>query len=356
MTPPVTEGFVRFRGMRTWYRIVGDLHHPAAGRLPLLLLHGGPGTPSDMFEPLEVLAQAGRPIIRYDQLGCGRSDRPDDPSLWTIQTFVDELGTVRQALGLDRVHLLGASWGGQLALAYLVTRPTGIASLVLASTPCNTRLYLEEARRLWAQLPAYAQLAMRRLNDKRDRPKAPTSTGKVGKGLSTRAAQRRAVVLRAAYGVLAKPAVLRLAAWAAAVPLLRRAAYPVAGVEWMRRHIIRTPPRQVPLSFFRAMAGSSSQVHETMTGPTGFYEAGTLQGWDATERLGEITVPTLITSGHYDHLTPRQMRVLHEEIPGSRWVVFEHSAHAALYEEPDRYRAVLEAFLQSAESGAVHPQ
>jgi pimeloyl-ACP methyl ester carboxylesterase len=181
---------------------------------------------------------------------------------------------------------------------------------------------------------------MRRLDEHRERPKARSSTGKVGEGMSTTRAQRQTVVLRAAYGMLAKPIVLRLAARAAAVPFPRRIAYPVAGVEWTRRHIIRTPPGQVPLSFFRAMAGSNSQLYQTMTGPTGFYEAGTLQGWDATERLGEITVPTLITSGGYDHLSPRQMRLLHEGIPGSRWVVFEHSAHAAMYEEPDRYRAV----------------
>ena len=103
----VTEGFVPFRGHRTWYRVVGDLSTPT--RVPLLALHGGPGLPSDSLEPLAALAGTGRPVVFYDQLGCGNSDRPDDPALWCIGQFQDELAAVRDALGLERVHLLGFS-------------------------------------------------------------------------------------------------------------------------------------------------------------------------------------------------------------------------------------------------------
>jgi proline-specific peptidase len=102
---------------------------------------------------------------------------------------------------------------------------------------------------------------------------------------------------------------------------------------------------------FRSFAGMNSQVHEAMAGPTGFYESGTLKGWDVTTRLAEITVPTLITSGRYDIATPRQMQELHEKIPGSRWVMFDNSAHVAFLEEPGRYRAVLDDFLTAVESG-----
>ena len=80
MTIAATEGYVSFRGLRTWYRIAGSLDDGRKRQLPLLLLHGGPGFPSDPFEPLEILAESGRPLIRYDQIGCGRSDRPHDPS------------------------------------------------------------------------------------------------------------------------------------------------------------------------------------------------------------------------------------------------------------------------------------
>src|SRR5215813_5959519 len=109
----IREGFIPFRGYQTWYRIVGDREE--AGKLPLLCLHGGPGTPHDYLEPLEALAETGRRVIFYDQLGCGNSDHPHDPSLWEIELFVEEVDAVRAALGLEAIHLLGQSWGGFLA-------------------------------------------------------------------------------------------------------------------------------------------------------------------------------------------------------------------------------------------------
>ena len=115
----MTEGTIPFHGFNTWYRIAGDREAP--GRLPLLLLHGGPGCPSDYLKPLEALAAGGRRVIRYDQLGCGRSDHPHDPSLWSVALFVEELDGVRRALGLDRLHILGQSWGGMLAMEYATT-------------------------------------------------------------------------------------------------------------------------------------------------------------------------------------------------------------------------------------------
>src|SRR5215213_7298832 len=95
-TLPTTEGYVSFRGYRTWYRVVGDLANPAPGSYPVLMLHGGPGVPHDYLESLEALAETGRPVILYDQLGCGQSDRPDDPELWSVALFLDELATVRR--------------------------------------------------------------------------------------------------------------------------------------------------------------------------------------------------------------------------------------------------------------------
>jgi pimeloyl-ACP methyl ester carboxylesterase len=238
---PVKEGFVSFRGMSTWYRILGDLDGHPAGKLPLLLLHGGPGQPSDYFEPLEVLAGAGRPVVTYDQIGCGRSDRPADPALWTMETFVDELRTVRRSLALDRVHLLGHSWGGMLALEYVLAKPAGVASLVLASSLFSTRLFNDEARRLEAELPDYARRAIGRIRPSAGRGTRKPAT-KLKPGMPTKTADRHAAVLRAAYPVMANPALTRLACRAAAVPFLGRVAYPAAGMEFMRRHTTGSRP------------------------------------------------------------------------------------------------------------------
>jgi proline-specific peptidase len=143
-------GRIPFRGFQTWYEIVGEREEP--GRLPLLCLHGGPGSTHDGLEPLRPLAK-GRRVVLYDQLGSGDSDRPDDPSLWTVETFLDQLRTVREALGLERLILFGSSWGGMLALEYALTRPEGIVALALNSTPTSATRWAEETRRLAAELP-----------------------------------------------------------------------------------------------------------------------------------------------------------------------------------------------------------
>lgn len=134
MAPEAVEGRISFGGYGTWYRIFEG--RVAKGKLPVLMLHGGPGGSHDSFEPLERLADTGRAVVLYDQAGCGDSGGPQDPSHWTVELFLDQLDAVRRELGLGRVHLLGHSWGGMLALEYALKRSDGLASLTLvASTP-----------------------------------------------------------------------------------------------------------------------------------------------------------------------------------------------------------------------------
>ena len=113
----IEEGYIDVPGGKVWYRAVGD----NADGTPLLCLHGGPGFTHYYLEPLEALADRRR-VIFYDQLGCGRSDRPGDLSLWNVDRFVAELAQVRSALNLDRLHLFGSSWGGMLAMQYVLDR------------------------------------------------------------------------------------------------------------------------------------------------------------------------------------------------------------------------------------------
>ena len=101
-------------------------------------------------------------LIFYDQLGCGRSDLPRRPSLWTVELFVEEVGAVRDALGLDRIHLFGNSWGGMLAMEYALTQPAGLASLVLASSPASMPQWVTRPDRLRAELPPEVQETLSR--------------------------------------------------------------------------------------------------------------------------------------------------------------------------------------------------
>ncbi|MCU0869883.1 MAG: proline iminopeptidase-family hydrolase, partial [Burkholderiales bacterium] len=158
----ITEGFLPVDGHRVWWkRVDPPAGTPAAAATPILLMHGGPGAGHDYLEPLEALA-ADRPVIFWDQLGCGRSDQPDDLSLWTIDRFRREVDVVRAGLGLDRIHLLGQSWGGWLGIEYMVHQPPGIVGLVLASTSASIPQFVAEAETLKAQMPAEMYATMRR--------------------------------------------------------------------------------------------------------------------------------------------------------------------------------------------------
>ncbi len=291
-----TEGTIPFRGHETWYRVVGDGEAP--GKLPLLCLHGGPGACHDYLESLERVAGTGRRAIFYDQLGCGRSSRTDE-TLWTVETFVDEVGAVRDALGLDRTHIFGSSWGGMLAMEYALTKPTGLASLVLSSSPASIPIWAEETMRLRSELPA----DVRRTLDEHE-----------------------------AAGTTDSPE------------------YEAATLEFYKRHVCRLDewPDGVLRSF--AQLADNPGVYLYMQGPNEFVITGTLGNWDITERLGEIVVPTLVTSGRHDECTPRQAEIVHRGIPGSEWVLFEDGSHMQFAEEPERYLEVLDDFLTRVEA------
>jgi L-proline amide hydrolase len=282
-----TEGRIPFCGYRTWYRDLG----PEDG-VALLCLHGGPGSTHNYFEPLEQLASNGRRVVLYDQLGCGKSDRPDDAELWTLELFLDEVGTVRDALGLERVHLLGSSWGSMLGIEYALRRPAGLVSLTLNSPPTAAATWTAEARRLRDQLP-----------------------DEVKRGLELPAGDRE-----------------------------REA----ADAEFRRRHICRLDP--LPTCVERGLAGRNRQVYETLWGESEWNADGRLRDWDVRPRLGEIGMPTLVTSGRYDECTPMLAEEAQRRIPGAEWVLFEESSHSAFVEEPERFRSVLTDFLDRAEA------
>jgi len=297
--PPISEGFVPFRGHRTWYRVVGD--REAAGKLPLVLLNGGPGVPHDYFEPLAEWARAGCRVVFYDQLGSGDSDHPHDPSLWTVELFVDELRAVREALGRAHCHLLGQSWGGLLALEHTLAHPQGIASLTLADPLVSAPQWEAEADRLRARLPAAAQAAL---------------TSHETAGTTDSADDEEAMMIF--YG----------------------------------RHVCRLDPWPDCLQRAFARLSADPEVYTTMWGPSEFHVTGTLKEWDVRGRLPGIAAPALVLGGRHDECTPAIQEDLHRRLPGSERVAFEQSAHLPHLEEPERFREAAEGFLDRVEGGA----
>ena len=293
---PTQEGFVSFRGYKVWYRIVGDREAP--GKLPLLCLHGGPGATHDYLEPLEAMAATGRRVIFYDQLGAGNSDHPHNPSLWTVSLFVEELGVVRQALGLERVHILGQSWGGMLGMEYAFTQPPGLASLIVADSPASIPQWVAEANRLRVQLPPDVQETLL------EHEAAGTTDD---------------------------------------------AAYQEAMLVFYRRHVCRLDPWPECVNRTFEKLSKYPEVYNTMNGPSEFHVIGVIKDRDIVDRLGEIHVPTLVISGRHDEATPAIAETVHSGILGSEWVLFENSSHMPHVEEPERYRQVLTSFLERIE-------
>lgn len=285
------EGYVRVPGGRVWYRIVGS-----GTRTPLLVLHGGPGVPSTYLKPLAALADE-RPVVFYDQLGTGKSDHPADTTLWRMDRYLDELNRVRQALGLREVHLYGHSWGTILAVEYLLTRPTGVRSLILAGPGFSIARYLHDADSLLTTLPDSIQTVVRQ--------------------------HERA-------GTCDAPA------------------YQAALFEFYKQFFARRQPWSADLD--SAVGGVDPTSSTAMGGPCTFTAGGSLAGYDRTDRLSEIGIPTLFAVGRYDTSTPATTRDYQRLVPGSELVVFDSSGHLPMQDEPDRYNRVIREFLRRVEA------
>jgi L-proline amide hydrolase len=300
-TRPEREGTIPFKGYETWYRIVGTGEEP--GKFPLLCLHGGPGAAHDYLDSLSEMADSGRRVLFYDQLGCNRSSIPESrPEMWTVELYVEEVDAVRNALGLDRIHLLGQSWGGMLAMEYALTQPEGLESLTIASSPASMIQWVAEANRLREELPPQVQ---------------------------------QTLLLHEAAGTVDSPA------------------YKEAMQVFYDRHVCRVVPNPDYVKRSFDSIERNPEVYFTMNGPSEFHVVGTLKQWDIIPRLGEIKVPTLVTSGRFDEATPLIAGTVHDGIAGSQWVIFEESSHMAHAEEPERYMQVLGEFFTAVEENAA---
>jgi proline-specific peptidase len=282
------RGEVKVEGGVVRYRVLGE------GERTLVLLHGGPGGGSLYLKPLERLAGPDRRVVLYDQLGCGASDRPQDASLWRAARFVDELETLRAHLGLELFDLYGHSWGGMLATDYALANQRRLRSLVLASTIADAALLKREMTRLLEGFPEDLRVTLRSHEE---------------------------------AGTTDSPD------------------YQEAIAAVYRVHLCRCEPW--PPEVVQTFEDFAMDVYVPMWGPSEFAYDGNLADWDRVDRLHEIRVPTLITVGRYDELTPACSEQIHERVPDSRLVVFENGSHMTFWEETERYLQVVDEFLRS---------
>ncbi len=294
------EGYIEVPGGRVWYRSLSPDGPEADASTPLLCLHGGPGFTHNYLEPLEALADRRR-VVFYDQLGCGRSDRPDDLRLWTVERFVEELVQVRSALGLDRLHLFGSSWGGMLAMQFVLDRSwvqPDLVSLTLCGSPASMIRWVSDCEKLLAEEPDEVRRVIRGHED---------------------------------AGFTACPE------------------YQAAILGFYRKHVCRLSPW--PAGLERSFAEAGYVVYNTMNGPSEFTVTGTLKTWDIMDRLGEIAVPTLVIGGRYDECTPGHLEDIHRRIAGSQLEIIEDASHLCFAEQPAQFAAIINAFFDRTDRG-----
>jgi proline iminopeptidase len=291
MKPIMREGTVRVPGGEIWYVMAeGEL-----GKRPVIGLHGGPGFTHDYLENLLELAPE-RTVVLYDQLGSGRSARPSDPSLWTVDRFAEELETLREALGFDRMHLLGHSWGGALAASYAIRLPQRVAALFLASPLIRTSQWLE-----------YCNARLRELDDP----------------------WLEVIERREAEGNFDAPD------------------YQAATFAFYQRHFCRIVPW--PDALLRSFKGMNADVYGTMWGPTEFSCKGNLRDFNA-ENLALFAGPIQLTCGRFDEASEAYLHELASRWANAKLHVFAESSHSAPLEETVAFLRTARRFFDEADS------
>jgi len=219
--------------------------------------------------------------------------------MWTVELFVEEVAVIRDALGLDELHILGQSWGGMIGMEYALTQPSGVASLLVCDSPASMEQWVSEANRLRADLPPDVQ---------------------------------NTLLKHEQAGTTDDPE------------------YLAAAEEFNNRHVCRVPHSPGVARSFEQLEGN--EVYLTMNGPSEFHCIGSLRTWNIIDRLAEITIPTLVISGRYDEATPLIAGTIRDNIPGAQWVLFEESSHMPHEEEPERFHQVVGDFLAAHDPGA----
>lgn len=289
------EGYVDVEGGKIWYKIMGE-----GNGVPLLVLHGGPGSRSCSMIPGLSLLGDDRPIIFYDQLGSGNSDRPTDTTLWNTDRFVDEIDHLRNKLNLKELHILGHSCGSTFLIEYMVTKkPKGVKSIVFSSPMISTSDWIADAKILLSQMPIELQDTIRK------------------------------------YETLEN---------------YKATEYLAAVDSFYARHLSRKSWPYIPNAECENVAGFNEQVYNYMWGPTEFTATGTLIDFDRTTDLDKIEEPILFVSGEYDEARPETMYKYQKMSKNASVEIIGNAAHSTMIDQPEKMTEVVGNFLRNIDN------
>jgi proline iminopeptidase len=275
---------------KVWTKRLGQ------GPLKVLLLHGGPGVSHEYLEAMEsFLPQAGIEMYYYDQLGCNNSDQPEDPSLWTLERYTQEVEEVRAGLGLDNFVLYGHSWGGILGIEYALKYPQHLRGLVISNMTAGMKSYLARTASIKQQLPPKLLKELTALEVKED------------------------------YD---SPEYQRL---------MMEELYP--------RMLCRTHPW--PESVSRAFRHMNEKIYVQMQGKSEFLVTGNLEDWERWDRLHEIKAKTLTIGAKYDEMDPKDMQKMASLIPNATYAYCPNGSHLCMWDDQAVYFKNLLQFLKT---------
>ena len=284
-----------------WTKRVGN--NP---KLKVLLLHGGPGATHEAFEAFDsYFPGAGIEYYYYDQLGSAYSDQPNEPELWEIPRFVDEVEQVRLALGLtkDNFVLYGQSWGGILAIEYALAHGENLKGLVISN--------------MMSSIPAYNAYAHDVLMPAMD----PAALAEI------EALEARKEFESPRYMELLIP--------------------------YYTEHILRMPFADWPDPLVRAFARLNRSIYVPLQGPSEMGAAGKLEKWDRSADLKSIATPTLVIGAQHDTMDPKHMKWMATQFPHGQFLLCPNGGHCAMYDDQQTYFTGLLAFLKELDAGKV---
>lgn len=301
-----TEGNIQVNGGKVWYETFGDLKK----KTPIIVVHGGPGWPRYLDPLSQMSTQFDRPIIFYDQLGCGKSDRPSDSSLWTIDRSVTELSGVMSAIkdqyGVEDFHLLGHSYGAAVVLQLASEQNAkGIRSIALASPLINTDIFIQDTLKLISSMPNSDEFL------------------RLIKKFESGASKEDPDYKR----------YLELIGIFEANFVYGSAVNHPANTESEREH--------------------SDIVYNTMWGPFEFSATGNLRDLDLIPALRSTSIPILFTGGAFDEVRPKTLDRFSQLTQNHRLIIYKNSAHMPHLEESQKYMSNLEEYLRQVESATV---
>jgi len=290
-----SEGYVNVEGGKIWYKIVGE-----GDGIPLLILHGGPGSRSCSMIPGLSLLSKDRPVIFYDQLGSGNSERPTDTTLWKTERFVNEIDLLRKALKLDNLHIMGHSCGSTFLIEYMITKqPKGVKSVIFSSPHISSPDWMADAKILLSQLPMSIQDTISKYD--------------------------------ALKNYIAPE-------------------YLAATDSFYARHLSRKHWPINPNIECENVPGFNDQIYEYMWGLTEFNITGTLKDFDRSVDLDKITEPILFMAGEFDEARPETMYRYQKLSRNASVEIIENAGHKTMIDQPEKVYEAVSRFFNKVEN------